>query len=273
MAQGTPSGNGAVTSTLASTPSAAVIAVSRYSGVAANPIGNVVSNNTGGVFWLGCSGLQQPTNTYSVNLTTTTNGAVIYGAVAMKAATHTAGAGYTERVEIKQKNLNSGLTASAAVEDMTVAAAGTVPVNGSFNSTVDWAVVAVEIKPQAAISKLSVTAENKSAENLFPAGYQLEQNYPNPFSGSGISGRSNTLIAFSLPAASQVSVSIYSITGQLVREIVNGEMAAGRHAISWDGRNQVSEVVAAGTYLYRLVVLGSNGEVVFSKTQRMTMVK
>ncbi|MGH7595114.1 MAG: hypothetical protein ACREOI_02130 [bacterium] len=38
------------------------------------------------------------------------------------------------------------------------------------------------------------------------------------------------------------------------------EMVAGRYAISWDGRNQVSEVIAASTYLYRLVVHGSNSE-------------
>lgn len=278
-ARGTPSGNGTVTATVEfgntsiAVARTAVIAVSRYSGVAEmNPIANVISGNSRGVYLSGCSG-GSSTNAYSFNLTTTANDAVVYGVAAMKAATHTPGAGYTERAEIRKKNMDSGLTSSVAVQDKMVAAAGTVTVNGSFNSTVDWAMIALEIKPQAAISKLSVVAENKSADDIVPAGYQLEQNYPNPFSGNGISGRSSTLIAFSLPAASQVTVSIYSITGQLVREIVNGAMTAGRHAISWDGRNQVSEVVAAGTYLYRLVVHGSNGEMVFSKTQRMTMVK
>lgn len=98
------------------------------------------------------------------------------------------------------------------------------------------------------------------------ASYQLEQNYPNPFNPS-------TVISFALPEAGKATVAIYSITGQLVRELVNGEMAAGRHAISWNGRNQSGEVVAAGMYLYRLVAHGTNGELVFSKTQRMTMVK
>jgi hypothetical protein len=44
MAQGTSSGDGAVTATFASAPSTAVIAVSRYSGIdAANPVGNVIA--------------------------------------------------------------------------------------------------------------------------------------------------------------------------------------------------------------------------------------
>jgi DNA-binding beta-propeller fold protein YncE len=114
-----------------------------------------------------------------------------------------------------------------------------------------------------------------ASDQLAVTSYRLEQNYPNPFSPleRGFAGNPNTVISFALPEAGKVTVAIYSITGQLVRELVNGEMAAGRHAISWDGRNQADEVVAAGMYLYRLVVRGTNGEVVFGKTQRMTMVK
>jgi flagellar hook assembly protein FlgD len=57
-----------------------------------------------------------------------------------------------------------------------------------------------------------------------------------------------------LPAASEVKLVIYSLTGQVVRELVNGAMPAGRHTITWNGRNRVGEVVAGGVYLYRLTV-------------------
>jgi uncharacterized repeat protein (TIGR02543 family) len=279
-AQGTPSGNGTVTATVEYGNStiapvrAAVIAVSRYSGVAEmNPIGNVISSNVGGITtsttFSGCNGL--PSNAYSFNLTTTVNGAVVFGAAAMKSRTHTPGAGYTEQAEKTQAS--STYTSSIAVQDKAVAAAGTVTVNGSFNGTVDWAVVALEIKPQAAISKLSVTAENKSADDLSPAGYQLEQNYPNPFSGSGISGRSSTLIAFSLPAASQVTVNIYNETGQLVRTLVDGEMPAGRHRIYWNGTNQTGGSLASGLYLYQIIAQGRNGEAAFTQTKRLMLLK
>jgi flagellar hook assembly protein FlgD len=76
-----------------------------------------------------------------------------------------------------------------------------------------------------------------------------------------------------LPVKSEVKLAIYSNLGQLVRELLNGEMPAGRHAISWDGRNQYGDVVAAGMYLYRLSVHGKNGEAVFMQTKRMALVK
>ncbi|MGH7457068.1 MAG: InlB B-repeat-containing protein, partial [bacterium] len=73
MAQGTPSGNGAVTATFAARASDAVIAVSRYSGVAAvNPLGNIFSSNTNGLNGA-CSG-GNDNKLYSFNLATATNG-------------------------------------------------------------------------------------------------------------------------------------------------------------------------------------------------------
>ena len=141
-AQGTPSANGTVTATLAKVPSNAVIAVSRYSGAAA--IGSVVSGNTLGLNGA-CSG-GRDTNAYSFNLGTTVNGAVVYGAVATRHLTHTPGAGYLERAEVHQGS--GGKTAGVAVEDKDVAAPATVTLEGSFSGTVDWAVVAAEIKPQ-----------------------------------------------------------------------------------------------------------------------------
>jgi hypothetical protein len=270
MAQGTPSGDGAVTATFWSAPSTAVIAVSRYSGVAAvNPIGNVIGGNTNGLNGA-CSG-GVDANSYSFNLATTMDGAVVYGAVALKARTHTPGAGYTERVEFQHPHAVNPI--GIAVEDKSVASAATVAIDGSFNGPVDWAMVALEIKPQGGIPKSSEAAENQSTNGLLPAGYQLEQNYPNPFSGNGISGRSNTLIAFSLPAASQVTVNIYNETGQLVHTLVDGAMTAGRHRIYWNGKNQSGSSLASGLYLYQIVARGQNGEAVFTQTKRMTLLK
>jgi predicted extracellular nuclease len=108
--------------------------------------------------------------------------------------------------------------------------------------------------------------------------YELAQNYPNPFSTEGLSparseGKPSTMISFALPAVGKVTVAVYSITGQLVRELVNREMPGGRHAISWDGRNQSGQVAAAGVYLYRILITGKNGEAVFTETKRMMFLK
>jgi sugar lactone lactonase YvrE len=98
MAQGTPSGDGAVTATLASAPANAIIVVSRYSGVdtVSSPIGNMVSGNTNGEDG-GCSG-GSDNNSHLFNLTTGVDGAVVYGAAALRNRHYQPGAGYVRGV-------------------------------------------------------------------------------------------------------------------------------------------------------------------------------
>jgi len=269
MAQGPSSGKGVVTATLASAPQTAVIAVSRYAGVdPANPIGNVIAGNTNGMNGQGvCSGGVDQ-NTYSFGLNVNVDNAKVYGAVAIKARTHTRGEGYTERAEVRE--LNSANPSGVAVEDKTVATAGTVTVNGSFGGVVDWAFVGIEIKPQ-----LSAGKRHAIEHATPPEAFQLEQNYPNPFSQiSRLSGvNPSTLISFSLPADGKVTINVYSETGQFVRTLVDGERSAGRHSLSWDGRNQFGRAVAAGVYLYQIVVRRQDGQTVFMQTRRMTLLK
>ena len=96
--------------------------------------------------------------------------------------------------------------------------------------------------------------------------YELTQNYPNPFNPE-------TKIVFALPQAGDVKLSIYSVTGQLVRALVDGKMTAGRHEIPWNGQDQAGQAVANGVYWYRLVVTGASGKPTFRETKRMTLLK
>lgn len=132
---------GAVTASLASAPINVVIAVSRYSG--ASGIGNVVSANTLGVNGA-CTG-GTDASAYAVNLVTTVDDAVAFGAVAIRNKTHTPGSGYAERVERFQGS--SGDRVGTASEDRVVATSGTVAVDGTLSGATDWAVVAVEVRP------------------------------------------------------------------------------------------------------------------------------
>lgn len=132
---------GTVTATLASTPSAAVIEVSRYNG--ASGIGAVVSANPLGDSGA-CSG-GTDNGAYGTTLTTTVDHSRVFVAPAMRNRTHTPGASYTERVEHMAGS--GGSAASAASADKVVPTAGSTAVNGSFSGAVDWAVVAVEVKP------------------------------------------------------------------------------------------------------------------------------
>jgi flagellar hook assembly protein FlgD len=81
------------------------------------------------------------------------------------------------------------------------------------------------------------------------------------------------MISFALPQAGRVKLDIYSESGQLVRRLVDHELKAGRHAFRWNGRNEAGQTVAAGIYLYRIIVQDATGKTVFSEARRMTMVK
>ena len=284
MAQGTPGSSDMVTATFVSKPSNAVIAVSRYANVDATaPIGNMVSSNTMGVNGACAGGTDG--KTYSLNLNTSLNGAMVYGAAAMRDRSHTPGAGYAERADIKKSK------AAAAVEDKMMATAGATTLDGAFSGSVDWAVIGLEIRPQgsgapsqhrsAANAGSPPPAMSKSPaatakENLPPAEFALEANYPNPFwspAASRFAGNPGTVINFSLPQTANVRLKIYDVTGQLVRVLVAGEMAAGRHAEHWDGRDNFNRAVAAGAYLYQISIETEDRRVLFMQTRRMTLLK
>ncbi|MEC9378331.1 MAG: FlgD immunoglobulin-like domain containing protein, partial [Candidatus Latescibacterota bacterium] len=86
-----------------------------------------------------------------------------------------------------------------------------------------------------------------------PVQVQLEQNYPNPFN-------SQTVIPFAVPGPSQVRLRIFDVLGQQVRALDPGLVGAGLHRVSWNGRNDDQQAVAAGVYIARLQVLGDDGE-------------
>ncbi len=106
----------------------------------------------------------------------------------------------------------------------------------------------------------------KTAEAIIPETITLAQNYPNPFNPG-------TMISFTLPATGKVTLQIYTETGQLVRTLVDGNLPLGRHQVRWNGRDRSGRAAAAGVYLYRLIVQGNNGEVRFTQSRPMTMLK
>ncbi len=79
-----------------------------------------------------------------------------------------------------------------------------------------------------------------------PQVFNLAQNFPNPFNP-------NTVIFYDLPVNSAVSLAIFNILGQKVRTLIlQNAMAAGRHQVSWDGRDDFGKTVPAGIYFYAL---------------------
>ncbi len=78
------------------------------------------------------------------------------------------------------------------------------------------------------------------SDDELPDGFRLEQNFPNPFNPS-------TQIAYTLPAATQVTLTVFTITGQEVEVLVEGTQNAGTYELIFDATN-----LASGLYFYRL---------------------
>ncbi|MEZ5358668.1 MAG: FlgD immunoglobulin-like domain containing protein [Candidatus Zixiibacteriota bacterium] len=83
---------------------------------------------------------------------------------------------------------------------------------------------------------------------VLPTQFTLSQNYPNPFNPT-------TTFRLSLPYASEYHVTIYNVTGQVIRTW-NGEAEAGEVSITWDGTDDSGNRVASGIYLYKAQAAG-----------------
>jgi hypothetical protein len=73
-----------------------------------------------------------------------------------------------------------------------------------------------------------------------PMDFALYQNFPNPFNPV-------TAIYFDLPSRENVRLEVFNIMGQKVATVIDGPMAAGYHAVSFD-----ASTLPSGLYLYRM---------------------
>jgi len=114
------------------------------------------------------------------------------------------------------------------------------------------------LTPSEEVSVTLTVGESSSGEA--PAG--LGQNHPNPFPPSG------TTIDFSLQQPARVALEIVDSRGRLVRRLLAGDsLAAGPHALAWDGRDAAGAAVASGVYL---AVLRAGGDTL---TRKMLMLR
>jgi hypothetical protein len=73
-----------------------------------------------------------------------------------------------------------------------------------------------------------------------PTTYSLSQNYPNPFNPT-------TTIQYAIPKDEFVKLTVYDITGKVVKELVNGHKAAGKYSVEFNASSYSS-----GIYYYKL---------------------
>ena len=105
--------------------------------------------------------------------------------------------------------------------------------------------------------------------NELPELSRLLPNYPNPCNPE-------TWIPFELDYQSEVEISIYDISGKLVRMIDLGFQHAGIYttrdrAAYWDGKSELGESVASGIYFYSISARGDKSS--FTATRQMVILK
>jgi hypothetical protein len=100
-----------------------------------------------------------------------------------------------------------------------------------------------------------------SDENPTPRVFALHQNAPNPFNPE-------TVIRYDVPApGGTVNLSVYDVSGRLVRTLVDAVQTAGRHSVRWNGKNGQGLSVASGVYFCLMTAPG------FAEQRKLVIVR
>jgi hypothetical protein len=150
---------------------------------------------------------------------------------------------------------------------------GTLNAGQSVNLTITVDFTGANVVPDSIYQAIVVVASNAQGEphipvhvragqvgiddpiSNLPKQYDLSQNYPNPFNPT-------TEIKFALPTSGQAKLEVYNVLGQNVATLINGQMNAGYHSVTWNAQS-----AASGVYFYKLTA-GN-----YSKVYQMTLMK
>ena len=94
-----------------------------------------------------------------------------------------------------------------------------------------------------------VSTDNSGVQ--MPQHYTLSQNYPNPFNGT-------TVIEYTLPIASNVTLIIFDINGREVATLFDNRQDAGTYNVIWNGVDQHGRSLASGIYFYQITAPSSD---------------
>ena len=109
-------------------------------------------------------------------------------------------------------------------------------------------------------------AVEKLATPIIPKDYELKSAFPNPFNPT-------VTIPFGLPTESDVSISIYNITGQLVRSMMSSTIQPGYHSVQWNSLTTTGQKVPSGMYIVRMDATSTNEKKSFTQSQKIILLK
>ncbi|MEJ2614765.1 MAG: T9SS type A sorting domain-containing protein, partial [Ignavibacteriaceae bacterium] len=111
-------------------------------------------------------------------------------------------------------------------------------------------------------------ATSVNSKNSIPGGYSLEQNYPNPFNPS-------TIIEYSLPKQSYVTLTVYNILGKDIMTLVNKQEDAGNYKVEFNSQHAANgKPLTSGLYFYQIEATPvGNQAASYIKTKKMILLK
>ena len=121
----------------------------------------------------------------------------------------------------------------------------------SFDGINGWAVGNLGV----IISNYTPPTNVENENNIAPNSLVLEQNYPNPFNPS-------TKISFTLPAREFVTLKVFNVLGSEVAILINDNMEAGLHEITFNASG-----LNSGVYFYAISTKN------FTSTRKMILLK
>ena len=134
---------------------------------------------------------------------------------------------------------------------------GIEPLNNEFVDTLVHTVILVD-GPPIVINNLFGDPNPVSVELVnsnIPNSFNLEQNYPNPFNPT-------TKIRYSIPEHSFISLKVFTMLGEEIETLFNGEQSAGVYEATFDASN-----LSSGIYFYTLQTKN------FTLTKKMTLIR
>ncbi len=129
------------------------------------------------------------------------------------------------------------------------------------NAAGDWSVVVSGINIGDIVTATTTDMNNNTSEfcnNVTvaqagleeePVRYELSQNTPNPFANS-------TTIQYAIPKTTHVKLSVFDVSGRLIKVLADGMHQPSYYTAYWDGKDNRGRDVSGGVYFYRLEAKG-----------------
>lgn len=170
-------------------------------------------------------------------------------------------------VEVFMKAETRGIAGAAAVQEVAVGANRTTangnkvvfmsydPISINSTPTYSWLGRGNQSNTYQTMLWFDVWTVGVAENGVQPESYTLSQNYPNPFNPT-------TVISYSVPVKSEVTLKVFNLLGQEVATLVNGVQNMGAHQVNFNANNLTS-----GVYFYTIKA-GS-----FTSTRKMMLIK